>query len=201
MASSIGYTLSQFPEPSPLNETSKLGCKGIYNSYAMPPETVATVTSDVNSMNSTTPTASRGTTPLPPASDTSVPSTSNSSVPLDHPTSSTMEMLQALLANHTLPPEVLAHFHNILRSTLHRALLYTVPPTAGVHQDRVKALAELYSIMAGLGTSLTFLFALSENIRAKEVQSMERKKMQMKEMDKCHIITQKNILDVLGRLL
>ncbi len=172
----------------------------IYNPYATLLEIVATVMSDVNSANSITPTASRGTTPLPPASDTSVPSTSNSSVPLDHPASNTMEMLQTLSANHTLPPEVLAHFCDILQSTLHRALLYTVPPTAGIHQDRIEALAELYSIMASLGTSLTFLFALSENIRAKEIQSVERKKMQLKELDRCCIITQKNILDVLGHL-
>ncbi len=174
--------------------------RSIYHPYATPPETVATVASDSNSANSTIPTASRGTTPLPPASDTSVPSTSNFSVPLDHPASNTMEMLQTLSANQTLPPEVLAHFRDILRSTLHRALLYTVPPTAGIHQDCVKALAELYSVMAGLGTSLTFLFALSENIRAKEVQSLEKKKRQLKELDTCRIITQKNIVDVLGRL-
>ncbi|PBK58164.1 hypothetical protein ARMSODRAFT_984064, partial [Armillaria solidipes] len=127
MSSSIEYTLSQFPEPPPLNETGKLATQGaripsppnyppppppahrptphchlspagsrehiIYHPYTTPPppETVATVTSDANSANFATPTASRGTTPLPHASDTS-----NFSVPLDHPASNTMEMLQTL---------------------------------------------------------------------------------------------------------
>ncbi|KAK0185697.1 hypothetical protein F5146DRAFT_1005662 [Armillaria mellea] len=212
MSGNLELPLSQFPEPPPPTRIERLAMQRarqlpplpnypppapparrvtprclspavsqeeiIYCPYATPLETIITPTSN------TVPTVL--TTPLLPA-DTSVPA------------ANTMEMLHAVSANATPPPEALGYFHDLLQNTLHRALTYTVPPTTtGIHQDHIESLAELYSIIASMETSLTFLFALSENIRARELQHMEQKKLQMKELDRSRLIVWKNVKDVIA---
>ncbi|KAK0477250.1 hypothetical protein IW261DRAFT_1566123 [Armillaria novae-zelandiae] len=92
------------------------------------------------------------------------------------PPIATSEMLRCLRTEETPPPHVCIYFHNVIRHNLQCALYYasiaekneldTISSTATV--------ADIYSIMAGLGSGLSFLFALGKNLREREVRRLKQ---------------------------
>ncbi|KAK0479322.1 hypothetical protein IW261DRAFT_1420045 [Armillaria novae-zelandiae] len=170
--------------PTPRRLSPAISQERIYWPYVTPPETVITPTSDTES---TMPTSVKSAAPLASASATSARA------------ANTTEMLRAVSGNTNPPPDVLEYFHDLLENTFHRALLFTAPPTTdNIHQDHAESLAEVYSVMAGLGTSLTFLYEISENIRDREMQYIEQKKRRMKELDRSRVIVRKNVKDAIA---
>ncbi|KAK0230326.1 hypothetical protein IW262DRAFT_1291467 [Armillaria fumosa] len=88
----------------------------------------------------------------------------------------TSEMLKALSTEKTPPTHICLYFANLLCNNMNRTLYYVDI----AEQDQLElisstaTMADIYSVTAGLGTGLSFLFALGENICERESKKLKK---------------------------